>query len=292
MTAPPRQDRRDAGDLIVIALLATQAVRLVAALVAGVAAATEHVPFAPDHFHTGFVVSTFGSAGDGTGVVLLALAAVVLWARSAAHRSPASASWWRQRDVTTVLLAVTALSAVLDGVGLFVQAAAATDSWRRVIVPMGYEIAYLVAAAGVILALRRLDSDEAAGADSGDDLADEPGAAVFAVDRKTGVVLAWPSVREARAKAPLYGVEDDEYDWFLDDGVVLAASAAGSDVHLTPTPDARPEELLARLTAYAERRGLAVDEPDEPLAYVDPIARDHYLDMWPGWLRWIGRLTR
>ena len=292
MTAPPRQGRRDAGDLLVITLLATQAVRLIAALVDGVAAATEHVPFTPDHFHTGFVVSTFGSAGDGTGVVVLAVAAVVLWARTAAHRSPASANWWRQRDLATVLLGLTALSALLDGVGLIVQAAAATDSWRRVILPVGYEIAYLLAAVGVILALRRLDADETTGADGADDLAYEPGAAVFAVDRKTGVVLAWPSVHEARANAPLYGVEDDEYDWFLDDGVVLAASAAGSDVLLTPTPDARPDELLARLTAYAERRGIAVDEPDEPLAYVDPIVRDHYLEMWPGWLRWIGRLTR
>ena len=291
MSTPPRETRRDAGDLIVIALLAAQAVRLVAALVGGVAAATEHVPFAPGRFHTGFVLSTFGGAGDGTGVVLLALAAVVLWARSAAHTSPASASWWRQRDVTTALLGITALSAVLDGVGLLMQAAAAVDSWRRVIVPVGYEIGYLLAAVGVILALRRLDADEMVGAD-GDDLVDEPGAAVFAVDRKTGVVLAWPSVHEARARGPLYGVEDDEYDWFLDDGVVLAASATGSDIRLTPTPDARPDELLARLTAYAERRGLSVDEPDEPLAYVDPIARDHYLEMWPGWLRWIGRLTR
>ena len=292
MTAPPHQGRRDAGDLLVITLLATQAVRLVAAVVGGVAAASDHTPFSPDGFHTGYVLSTFGSAGDGTGVVVLGLAGVVLWARTVGRTSPASVHWWRQRDLSTVLLGFTALSALVEGVGLLMQASATGDAWRRVIVPVGFEIAYLLAAVGAIATLRRLDADETASTGVADGVVDEPGAAVFAVDRKTGVVLAWPSVGEARAKAPLYGVEDDEYDWFLDDGVVLAASAAGSHVRLVPTPDARPDELLARLTAYAERRGLAVDEPDEPLAYVDPIIRDHYLEMWPGWLRWIGRLTR
>ena len=61
--------------------------------------------------------------------------------------------------------------------------------------------------------------------------------------------------------------------------------AVNREVHLQPTPDERPDELLRLLTAYAERRGLTIDEPDEPLAYVDPISRDHYLEMWPGWLR-------
>ena len=40
-------------------------------------------------------------------------------------------------------------------------------------------------------------------------LSDEDEAAVFAVDRRNGEVLAWPSRQAAREQAPVYGVEDD-----------------------------------------------------------------------------------
>ena len=104
-------------------------------------------------------------------------------------------------------------------------------------------------------------------------------------------ISAWPSARE---NAPLYGVEDDEYEWFLDDGGVLRATATGRVVSFSPTGEERPDDLLRHLKEYALRRGIVIDDEDanEPLAYVDPIAREHYLEMWPGWLRWLGRLAR
>ncbi|HET7531407.1 MAG TPA: hypothetical protein VFJ98_10650 [Mycobacteriales bacterium] len=268
-------------DLLVASLLVAQAIRLVAAVVGGIATAAQNVDFAPAPFRNGVIVAQFGDAGDGVGILLLLLATALLcWQVSAAGRA---ATGW--------LLVLTAVSAVLAAIGFGIESSAGDfHDWQRLVSVEGFQLAYLVATLGALAVVRRL-SPAAAPAERDD----EASAAVFAVDRRTGAVLAWPSVRDAEARAPLYGVEDDEYDWFLDDGVVLVATADGRDVRLSPTGDERPDVLLRHLKDYAERRGLTIDEDDdedEPLAYVDPITRDHYLDMWPGWLRWLGRLTR
>jgi hypothetical protein len=117
---------------------------------------------------------------------------------------------------------------------------------------------------------------------------------VFAVDRRNGDVLAWSSMTKAVMEAPVFGVEDNEYEFFLDDGTVLSAGIVDDRVRFTPSDVERADDLIAALRAYAERTGIAVDEgeADEPLAYVDTISRDHWLDMWPAWLRWIGRVVR
>jgi hypothetical protein len=290
MTAAPLPAaRRDAGDVLVITLLATQAVRFVASVVGGLSTIGQGGDFEPGRLHAGEVLSSFGSAGDGVAIALLALVTAVLWWRTTTTAHLARTG---QRDVLVWLLALTALAAATEAVGASIEASIGGFGTRLVAI-VGFEGAYVVAALGTIAAVRRLSSGGSSGIQD-DELAGEAGAAVFAVDRTTGAVLTWPSMNAALEKAPLYSVVDDEYEWYLDDGVVLTASATGSDVALVATPEERPDDLLRHLKEHALQRGLTLDdeEADEPLAYVDPIMRDNYLEMWPGWLRPLGRLTR
>ncbi|HET7309772.1 MAG TPA: hypothetical protein VFJ17_00440 [Mycobacteriales bacterium] len=294
MTTPPDRRLRGTGDLLVTTLLAAQVLRLLSSLVGGFAAIGQHDEFGPPgRFHTGLVLTSFGEFGDGVGVLLLLIAAVIVWwRRTAPSLADGPALPWHTSALTS-LLALTALGGGLAAVGAALQASVTGLAvGARLSAEVGLQVAHVVIALGALVAVRRLDSprDDAA-------IGDEPGdapAAVFAVDRKTGDVLAWRSRSEAHAKAPLYGVEDDEFDWFLDDGAVLRATAADGDVTLTATGEERPDDLLRHLKEYSGRRGIVIDDDDEdePLAYVDPIARDHYLEMWPGWLRWLGRLAR
>jgi hypothetical protein len=290
MTTPPSSARRDAGDLLVSALLLAQALRLVASVVGGFTTVGQREDFAPGRLRVGEVLSAFGSAGDGVAVALLAVATAVLWWRATTPGQPYRTG---QRDVLVWLLALTALGALVEAVGASIETSISGIGVRLVSL-VGFEAAYVVAALGAIGAVRRLSPAPSDAQVVAEEIGGEAGAAVFAVDRKTGAVLAWPSVSEAIEKAPLYSVQDDEYEWFLDDGVVLAASALGRDVTLVATPEERPDDLLHHLKEHALRRSLDLDdkEADEPLAYVDPIMRDNYLEMWPGWLRPLGRLFR
>jgi hypothetical protein len=65
-------------------------------------------------------------------------------------------------------------------------------------------------------------------------------------------------------------------------------------VSFTETADRRRDELLAHLKEFVLRRGIRVDEEDadEPSAYAIPISDWQWLQLWPGWLRWIGRIFR
>src|SRR4029079_12691706 len=102
-------------------------------------------------------------------------------------------------------------------------------------------IVYAATSVALLYVLRGVDATVGAAAADAEasDGEGEPSAAVFAVDRRTGDVLAWPSWRAAVENAPLYGVEDEEYDWFLDDGAVLRAAAQGRDGSFPPTGAAR-----------------------------------------------------
>jgi hypothetical protein len=291
MSARQRVGAADAVDVMFTLVLGVQVIRLVAAVVGGISVGLKRADqLAPSGFRTGETLTTLGSAGDGVGLLLLLLAgALLLWRMSrSAHGDRLAGS----RVLLSWLLVLTAASAALFVVGLMFEASVGGFfDWERVVTPAGFAIADLVGSLGTLVVVRRLST---VGADDDSEQDRDARAAVFAVDRKTGDVLTWASQAEARAKAPLYGVEDDEYRWYLDDGTVLQATADGRDVTFTATDAERSGELLVHLKAYAQRRGIAIDEDeaDEPLAYVDPIARDHYLEMWPGWLRWLGRLTR
>jgi len=272
-----------------------QAAQIVVAVISGIAATAQHFPgngFGPGPGQSGAErLLEFAGAGDGFGALLMLLATVLLWLVALLPRR--DRPWGGDYAATSWLLVLTGISATLLAAG-YVWAAAGADFFPtgQEVRFVGSSVIYAAAMAGALFVLRGVNAavTERATVDEDDD---EAGAAVFAVDRKTGAVLAWTSRAEARDKAPLYGVEDDEYEWFLDDGAVLVAAANGRDVTFTPTGEERPDDLLGHLKEYALRRGIVVDDEDtdEPLAYVDPIIRDHYLDLWPGWLRWFGRLT-
>lgn len=297
MTTPPQRSARRAVVPLLRLVLAVQAAQILVAVISGIAASTQHFPL--EGIGAGPVESgpnrllEFAGAGDGLGALLMLLATVLLWLVAMLPRR--ERSWGGDYAATSWLLILTGLSAALTAAG-YLWAAAGADFFPagQEVRFVGSSVIYAAAMAGAVFVLRGVNAAvlERAIVDDEDD--GEAGAAVFAVDRKTGAVLAWPSRADAREKAPLYGVEDDEYEWFLDDGVVLQATSHGRDVSFAPTGEERPDDLLRHLKDYASRRGIVVDDEDadEPLAYVEPIARDHYLEMWPGWLRWLGRLTR
>jgi hypothetical protein len=277
--------------LIVGVLLAAQAVRLVTSVVAGITTVKQSAPGGIVYYATGPKIAAFGGAGDGVGVLLLAVAVVVLWLTVPAWDDRSL----RQSEIALWLIALTAADVVVHAVGVSVEVTEFPQGqpWGQLVEFVGFDAAYLVVAVGCLSVLRGLSyvADEAVMA--GDDDTVSP-VAVFAVDRRNGDVLAWPSMSTAVAEAPVYGVEDNEYEFFLDDGTVLSAGVVDDRVNFSPTGVDRSDDLLAALRAYAERTGITVDaaEADEPLAYVDPVSRAHWLDNWPGWLRWVGRIAR
>jgi len=296
MTTSPERGVRSAAIPLLRIVLAVQALRLLLSVVGGVAASVQHPP--GDDFGAGPLESgsqrlmEFAGAGGELGAVFMLIAVVLLWATAGRANSTA---WPVNYAATSWLLVLTGLSSVLLAAGYLWSVADTT--WFPVgqtVRVVGFALVSAFAMGGALFVVRGMDTMRSAPDRGTADVEDEAGAAVFAVDRRTGGVLAWPSMSDAVAKAPLYGVEDDEYEWFLDDGVVLAASAAGQDVTLVATPEARPDDLVRHLKEHAARRGLTIDdeEADEPLAYVDPITRDNYLEHWPHWMRPIGRFFR
>ena len=289
--------QRAAAPLVPV-LLATQALRLVVAVVAGILASRRDDFGTPHLVSTGDRIAQFGTAGDGLGTTILLLAVVVLWWQSTDSDlglgdAAAVRGWRRRAAVAAWLLALSGLSSLLAAIGFTVEASAAhfLDDARAAQI-IGFSVAYVVLAAGGVYVVRRLlyATDEIAVAATIDGEA-----AVFAVDRQSGDVLAWATMRDAVEQAPVYGVEEDEYEFFLDDGTVLAAGVDDEgQVQLRPTEAERFDDLVRHLQEYAGRHELAVDpgDDDEPLAYVDLISRRRWLEMWPGWLRWAGRLAR
>src|SRR5206468_8276302 len=139
-------------------------------------------------------------------------AVVLLWAAANVVTRPEHRSAWDvDRAATAWLLALTALSSVLLAAG-YLWAATTADFFpvSQELRLVGSAIVSAGALAGALYVTRGMTLSPPATTAAGDghELAGEAGAAVFAVDRKTGAVLAWPSVHEARRRAPLYGVED------------------------------------------------------------------------------------
>jgi hypothetical protein len=293
------QRLRRAADPLVLALVVAQAVRIVAAVASALTDIARNDSGLPpglgSRANLGVRLSDFGQAGTETGALILLLALALLWMSAPPVRETGgrTADRWRSHAfLVGWLLFLTALSALLLLAGALVELPD-QDFFpaAHVIYIAGLAGATLVmCAAGIYVSRALLSSVDRAAAD--DDVTAP--AAVFAIDRRNGDVLAWPSMRRAVEEAPVYGVDDDEYEFFLDDGTVLSAGLVEDRVQLTATGVERYDHLLSALQDYATRRGLVIDEDDvsEPLAYVDPVDRDHWLEMWPGWLRWIGRFVR
>jgi len=233
------------------------------------------------------VLTTFGGAGDGTGVLLLVAAAAAVWWLYRLGDPRAAAMW----PVTAWLAGVTALLALMQVVGVgLVFSLNTSNQTARFIQAEGDGVAYLVLALGLVFVTRWFTvlADEQALAD------DDIDAFVFAVDRKSGDVRAFLSAREAVRRMHVYSVEDNEFIFYTDEGVVLDASVVDDRIVLRPTEETQLVELLVQLKEFVNRRGITVDEEDvnDPTAYAIPISRWHWLEMWPPWMRPIGMLFR
>jgi len=271
-----------------LVLVAGAGIRLLAAVIAGFVEWHDSAgsSFAVSGRARAFdVLTTFGQAGDGTGVLL-------------ALTGAATACWlsWRDDPIAMTLRAVvawlfgaTAALALANGLGVgLVYSIDPSHQTSRLIATEGFALAYMVVAVGSIILLRQLslvfDEQDSGGLD----------AFVFAVDRKSGDVRAYLSAGDAMRRTHIYSVEDDEFVFYTDEGVLLDASIVDERIVLRPTDQERPGQLLTALKEFANRRGIAVDEDDvdDPTAYAVPISRWHWLEMWPPWMRPIGMLFR
>jgi hypothetical protein len=266
-----------------VALLAAAALRLVVTFAAGIVEWSQGASFPTGRTRAADVLITFGGAGDLAGALLvLVLAGLLVWAArlgAVRGRLPWSASRW--------VAGLTAFSAVCGGVGYgigFSDGAAGPLVWSRLVLSTGFAGAALLVLLAGLGAMSGVQSPPVAG----------EGVAVFAVDRMTGEVFAYPSLGDASRRAPLASVEEGELEFFTDEGLVLEATVVDGQLGLRPTEQARVGVLLDRLAAFAAAHGIAVEAAgaDDPLAYAAPIAEWQWLQLWPGWMRGVGRVIR
>ena len=286
MTEGARSDRARLVRQMSLLLLMGAGIRIIAAIAAGFAdwhdTTTPFTGFARARAYD--VLTTFASAADGTGVLLAVVAAAGVW--WAIHQGDVRAQ--ALVPVSQWVFGVTALLSIMHGVGeAIIYSFPPGRQTPRLITNEGFALAYLVIAVGAIVLLQRVDSQQAL-------VDDDLDAFVFAVDRRSGDVRAFFSAGEAARRMHVYSVEDDEFAFYTDEGLVLEASAVDDRIMLRATEEQRELELLERLKEFVNRRGIKVDadEADDPTAYALPISRWHWLEMWPPWMRPIGMLFR
>lgn len=287
MTSPDtlREDRL--VDVFATLVLVLAAGRLVTGFAAGILEWAHGAPvgFSDERLHLGDSLATFGQGGDSVGVVLPIVAALLVWWR--ARRIDAGAATF---SYVEMVFGLTAAAACAQGIGNGIIVSGGPVTWWRFIVVVGTPLTCLVVAVAGLVTTRRLAF--AVDARVGNEAAVD--AIVYAVDRATGDVRAYFSADEAARKTHVYSVEDEEYLFYTDEGVVLDASVENDRVVLRPTDDRREADLLGRLKMFTTRRGIRVDvlDVDDPSAYAIPISDWQWLQLWPGWLRWMGRLFR
>jgi len=267
--------------------LAATGIRSLAAIIAGVVEWHESGPagFPPGRFRVADVFTTLGAAGDGTGILLVVAAAGGVWwcLRVGDDAAPSL------RVAVNYAFALVTGLAVLNAIGVSIFGSFGHQASRSV-TGIGFALTYLVVAVGLVVLLRRY---EAAVAELAFEDQDENiDAFVFAVDRKSGDIRTFLSARDAARKMHVYWVEDDEFVFYTDEGVVLDASVVDQRIVFHPTETIRLDQLLSQLREFVTRRGIKVDSADEddPAAYAVPIARWRGLELWPPWLRPLGLL--
>jgi len=270
-------------------LTAAAGIRLLGSIVAGFLEwhDASNGPFPGGRPRAFDVLTTFGAAGDGTGVLLLvAAAAAVWWLGSRGEPLADVLTTW-----TSWLFGATGLLALAQGVGvgLVYPTALGGNQTSRLVQAEAFAPAYVVLAVGAIVLLNRLRVGFAT-----ESASDDLDAFIFAVDRKSGDVRAFLSAGEAKRRIHVYSVEDDEFAFYTDEGTALAATVVDDRIVLRPTDQQRLGELVESLKEFANRRGITIDDEDadDPTAYAVPIGRWHWLEMWPPWMRPIGMLFR
>ena len=279
---------RIARSLASVVLLAA-ALRIVVSVVAGIVEWAENGDqgFPNTAARAGDIVITIGDAGDGVGVLLALAALALVWWLLAADEPVEGL-----RSTAATVLGFTAASAFVQAVGFLLLFSIAPDSalWSQLILRVGHSLVYALIALGGVVAARRLAGLVRAQAVERFD--DDP--LVFAVDRLSGDVHAYFSVDDAERRSHVYSIEDDETAFYTDEGKVLRSSVEHDRVLLRPTDIDQRDVLLDRLREFVVRRQIHVHslDADDPAAYARPISEWQWLQLWPGWLRWMGRIFR
>lgn len=113
--------------------------------------------------------------------------------------------------------------------------------------------------------------------------------AVFVFDG--GDLSVHDSLESAAISLEAIDVENGEFDFYTDDGTVVAATVTGEHVFLAPTTTGRQQEFLDRLDRFL----LAVDAPAEVRSAPDVIDKAQYVvDLnwgrrWPKRPAWLAR---
>ena len=269
------------GRLALGALLVGATIRIVAAVIAGFIVLGQHDELNAGRVRVGGALNTFGVAGDGVGVLLVAASVTAVWALSRhAAVSRSTIAWTRAVAIVTALMTVASAAGVLvvdDGGHIAYQ----------LTVIIGFAVAYLVISLGGLLVLSRLRDVDV------DDLdPDTLEPLLFAVDRGNGEVFAFFSFAQARRTISSYSVEENEYEFFTDEGRVVHASADDLAIRFTPTELDRRDDLMRALRDFSRAKELTIEEPQDPTSYAVPIADWQWLELWPGWMRPLGRLVR
>ena len=274
-----RVRQRPVEALVTLMVLAVS-LRLLGAIIGGfIAMSLHHDVFAPASQRAGTILETFGRAGDTAGAVLAVAAAALV-------------GWGRVRDtglmfVVRVVLVVTAALVCLRVAGYFMISAEfnAAGSVEESVVT-GAGVCDLLLCVGALWALGRSSADPIAdGSDDADPL-------VFAVDRGTAEVFAFFSYAEAARTLSVYSIEDGEFAFYTDEGYVIDASVVDERPRFTVTDDNRRDLLASALRSFAARHDLDVDVQDDDLtAYAVPISDWQWLELWPRWMRGLGRLV-
>ncbi|MBV9291298.1 MAG: hypothetical protein JO222_02525 [Frankiales bacterium] len=277
---------------LAIAVVAAGWLHVVGAVIDGIGAAGSRFEEAPSGLHVGLTLSAFGLAGDAGGLLfaLTATALVVWWLRM----DDTDGGWLRL--ATAALLVATGIGLVLGGIGSGLVNTDVQFLWERFFTSVGFALAGLVVVIAAFVALRVLavssyDIDDVVDVEEVDGEAID--AVVFAVDRGNGDVRAFFSYAEAARRIHVYSVEEQEYAFFTDTGEVVEASVRDEHIVFRPTGRQAQDELMAHLRGFVQRRGIDVaGEADKPWAYAAPISQWQWLQLWPGWMRWMGRLVR
>jgi len=152
---------------------------------------------------------------------------------------------------------------------------------------VGEGVAALVICLGGAVSVNRLPA-------LGDDGAADSQHVVFAIDRVDGEVFVAHSFSGLARVISIYSIEDDEFEFFTLGGHAVRATAADGRAAFEVTDDNRLGDLLPHLRRFATAKELDVtpENRDDPSAYVTPIEEWQALELWPPWLRPIGRLLR
>jgi len=138
------------GRLALGALLVAATIRIVAAVIAGFIVLGQHDELNAGRVRVGGALNTFGVAGDGVGVLLVAASVTAVWALSRhAAVSRSTIAWTRAVAIVTALMTVASAAGVLvvdDGGHIAYQ----------LTVIIGFAVAYLVISLGGLLVLSRL----------------------------------------------------------------------------------------------------------------------------------------